>query len=289
MHSDLQVWLFLQPSPLPPPLTSPSAQDHPQKPGTGQLCRPPRPAANWLPLCPGLLPAAGAAGTVTAVPAAPGWEAPRRTAPCPHPPAPGAPRSPRWRCLRTRGTAVWELSRGASSPLKQRGGGERGGQRERERVSEREGAEAGGEERRERAREETGGRGTQGDRAGLPGLKGRREGRGSGEGTEGRDCSRGRTARGVGRRGSRVTGRAAGRQRAGGWAGRGGQGAPPVLCPLWHLGGWAKATKGNGRGRRAARRGLRGWAGGRAGWEHGGPGTKAGEEQRCPNGGISPC
>lgn len=70
---------------LPPTPGSPSAQDHPQKPSTRQLCPP---AANWLPLCPRLLLTAGASGTVTAVPAAPGQEAPRRTAPCPHLPAP---------------------------------------------------------------------------------------------------------------------------------------------------------------------------------------------------------
>ena len=152
--------------PIRPPCGSPSAQGHRQKPGTRSGKEPASSraalplAANWLPLCPRVLLTARASGTPTAVPAAPGREAPHRTAgvpTCPPPKAlaaaPGgvpAPRSPRWRwrCLRTRGTAVWELSRGASSPLKQRGGGERGGQRERERVSEREGAEAGGEERR---------------------------------------------------------------------------------------------------------------------------------------------
>lgn len=45
------------------------------------------------------------------------------------PPGVRIPRSPRWRCLLTRGTAVWELSRGAGSQLKQRGGGGKGGSR----------------------------------------------------------------------------------------------------------------------------------------------------------------
>lgn len=52
---------------------------------------------------------------------------------------------------------MWELSRGAGSQLKQRGGGERGGQRERERVSEQARTEEWrleGEERRERVRKE---------------------------------------------------------------------------------------------------------------------------------------
>lgn len=161
-HSNLQVWLFraAQPSPRPPCSGDPTPKG-PRQPQTTRRSQAPSRFAplsgQRLLLCPRLLLTAGAAGTVTAAPAAPGREAPRRTAAvptCPPPRAPAAapgvpaPRSPRRRCLRTRGTAVWELSRGASSPLKQRGGGERGGQRERERVSEREGAEAGGEERR---------------------------------------------------------------------------------------------------------------------------------------------
>lgn len=53
---------------------------------------------------------------------------------------------------------MWELSRGAGSQLKQRGGGERGGQQERERVSEQAKEwRLEGEERRERMREKRGG------------------------------------------------------------------------------------------------------------------------------------
>lgn len=190
-HTHLKVWLFRAAQPPPtqsgppegPPQPKATLRSQPQgrdarvgtePAGSQAALLPGAPAAKWPPLCPGLLLTAGASGSLTAVPAAPGREAPRRTVHRPHLPAPQgsgcragvpAPRSPRWRCLRTRGTAVWELSRGASSPLKQRGGGERGGQRERERVSEREGAEAGGEEGRERAREEMGGRGSRGDHA----------------------------------------------------------------------------------------------------------------------------
>ena len=80
-----------------------------------------------------------------------------------------------------------------------------------------------------------------------------------------------------------------GRLRAGGWAGPGGVGRGPhpssACSGTWVGKGHEEEWEGE-VGRQARAKGLGwwvGWLGGR------GLGTKAGEEQRCPSGGISFC
>lgn len=80
-------------------------------------------------------------------------------------------------------------------------------------------------------------RGTRGDHARLPGLKGRRRGERKWGGDGGERLFEG--PHGEGRGQKREPGDKQGCGPAAGWGlgRRGGQGAPPVLCPLWHLGG----------------------------------------------------
>lgn len=93
--------------------------------------------------------------------------------------------------------------------------------------------------------------------------------------------------RGVGQRGSRVTGRTAGGCGLGAGPGGVGRGPHPssACSGTWVGKGHEEEWEGE-VGRQARAKGLGwwvGWLGGR------GLGTKAGEEQRCPSGGISPC
>lgn len=141
-HTDHQGWQFWAAQPLPSPAQSPEGL--PQKPGTRTEAEPASSRLALPPMATWLATRESEAGTPTAVPTGPGhraaagWVArPHPLAPwsssscCPRLPVPpaGSPSSPQRRCLLTRGTAVWELSRGAAgSQLKQRGGGERGGQ-----------------------------------------------------------------------------------------------------------------------------------------------------------------
>lgn len=91
IHSNLQVWLFRAAQPpstlyrRPHPQGSPSAQDHPQKPGTRQGCPPQRPTAAPLPSAPADCQGSGHCDCCVCCPG-PGGAAPDCR--CPHLPAP---------------------------------------------------------------------------------------------------------------------------------------------------------------------------------------------------------